>query len=145
MAGLRELPGIGPFYAALVQVRSTGVTDVLPTNEPRVLACAGELYGLDGPMSQAEFEERARGVATVADLGDRADPGRHPPRPDRWLTRRRHPGRGYQVRQKGWPAGSAYTRQLSPCPSSRVAPSASTAGSAASTSSTCRSRWNCCG
>ena len=59
MAGLRELPGIGPFYAALVQVRSTGVTDVLPTNEPRVLACAGELYGLDGPMSQAEFEERA--------------------------------------------------------------------------------------
>jgi DNA-3-methyladenine glycosylase II len=60
MAELRRLPGIGPFYAALIQVRSTGVTDVLPTNEPRVLACAGELYGLDGPMSQAEFEERAR-------------------------------------------------------------------------------------
>src|SRR5262245_870541 len=60
MAGLRQLPGIGPFYAALVQVRSTGVTDVLPTNEPRVLACAGELYGLDRPMSQGEFEERAK-------------------------------------------------------------------------------------
>jgi len=60
MAGLRTLPGIGPFYAALIQVRSTGVTDVLPTNEPRVLACAGELYGLDGPMSQSEFEERAQ-------------------------------------------------------------------------------------
>jgi DNA-3-methyladenine glycosylase II len=60
MAELQRLPGIGPFYAALVQVRSTGVTDMLPTNEPRVLACAGELYGLGGPMSQAEFEERAR-------------------------------------------------------------------------------------
>jgi DNA-3-methyladenine glycosylase II len=60
MAELRRLPGIGPFYAALVQVRSTGVTDVLPTNEPRVLACAGQLYGLDGPMSQTEFEGRAR-------------------------------------------------------------------------------------
>src|SRR5262249_56760930 len=60
MAELRRLPGIGPFYAALVQVRSTGVTDVLPTNEPRVLACAGELYGLDGPMSQSDFEARAQ-------------------------------------------------------------------------------------
>ena len=60
MAGLRTLPGIGPFYAALIQVRSTGVTDVLPTNEPRVLACAGELYGLDGPMSQSDFEARAQ-------------------------------------------------------------------------------------
>jgi DNA-3-methyladenine glycosylase II len=59
-AGLRTLPGIGPFYAALIQVRSTGVTDVLPTNEPRVLACAGELYGLDGPMSQSEFEARGQ-------------------------------------------------------------------------------------
>jgi DNA-3-methyladenine glycosylase II len=60
MAGLRTLPGIGPFYAALILLRSTGVTDVLPTNEPRVLACAGELYGLGGPMSQSEFEARAR-------------------------------------------------------------------------------------
>ena len=60
MAELRRLPGIGPFYAALILVRSTGVTDVLPTNEPRVLACAGELYGLGVPMSQAEFDERAQ-------------------------------------------------------------------------------------
>ena len=63
MGRLRRLPGIGPFYAALIQVRATGVTDVLPTNEPRVLACAGELYGRGGglgpPMSQAEFERRA--------------------------------------------------------------------------------------
>ena len=64
MAGLRALPGLGPFYRALIQVRSTGVTDVLPTNDPRVLACAGELYGLDGPMSQSEFEARAQAWRT---------------------------------------------------------------------------------
>jgi DNA-3-methyladenine glycosylase II len=60
MADLRTLPGIGPFYAALIQIRSTGVTDVLPTNEPRVLSCAGELYGLGEPMSPSEFERRAQ-------------------------------------------------------------------------------------
>jgi len=59
MAGLRQLAGIGPFYAALIQIRSTGATDILPTEERNALALAGELYGLAGPMSQAEFAARA--------------------------------------------------------------------------------------
>jgi DNA-3-methyladenine glycosylase II len=56
---LRSLPGIGPFYAELILVRACGVTDVLPANEPRVLGLAGELYGLDRPLSGEEFVERA--------------------------------------------------------------------------------------
>lgn len=58
LAQLQRLDGIGPFYATLIQVRSTGVTDVLPTNEPRVLACATELYG--EPIDQAALEARAQ-------------------------------------------------------------------------------------
>jgi DNA-3-methyladenine glycosylase II len=60
MAQLRELAGIGPFSAALILVRAAGVTDVLPGNEPRVLAVAGPLYGLDRPMTPAEFADRAQ-------------------------------------------------------------------------------------
>jgi DNA-3-methyladenine glycosylase II len=57
MAELRRIDGIGPFYAGLIQVRSTGVTDVLPDNEPRVLAQASTLYGED--VTQESFAERA--------------------------------------------------------------------------------------
>jgi len=57
MADLRRLPGIGPFYAALVQVRATGATDILPVDEPRSLAAAGELYGQ--PFTQRDLEARA--------------------------------------------------------------------------------------
>lgn len=42
---LRELPGIGQFYADLILVRATGVTDVLPLHEPRFLALVSALYG----------------------------------------------------------------------------------------------------
>jgi DNA-3-methyladenine glycosylase II len=59
MAALRTLAGIGPFYAALVQVRATGATDVLPVGEPRVLAAAGNLYRQPGPLTQDELEARA--------------------------------------------------------------------------------------
>ena len=34
MAELQRLPGIGPFYSALVVVRACGLTDVLSTQEP---------------------------------------------------------------------------------------------------------------
>jgi len=43
---LRAIPGIGPFYADLVLLRSTGVTNVMPVNEPRLLGLLGELYGI---------------------------------------------------------------------------------------------------
>jgi DNA-3-methyladenine glycosylase II len=59
MAGLRRLAGIGPFYAGLIQIRSTGAIDILPVDEPRALGLAGELYGLTGPMTQADFAARA--------------------------------------------------------------------------------------
>jgi DNA-3-methyladenine glycosylase II len=48
---LRGLPGIGPFYADLILVRSTGVTDLLPAHEPRLLGLLGDLYGIDGPAT----------------------------------------------------------------------------------------------
>lgn len=51
MTSLRELRGIGPFYAALIAIRATGFTDVLPEGEPRILAYAGKHYGDGSPLS----------------------------------------------------------------------------------------------
>src|SRR5699024_9659048 len=48
------------------------------------------------------------------------------------------------VMQKGWPAGSMSTTQVSPgCGSAREAPSSTQRAAAASRSSAARSRWNC--
>jgi DNA-3-methyladenine glycosylase II len=44
LAELRELPGIGPFYAALILLRAVGTTDVLATGEPRLRGRVEELY-----------------------------------------------------------------------------------------------------
>ena len=55
-ATLRTIPGIGPFYADLVLIRGTGITDLLPTNEPRMLALIGELYRLGGPATGAQAD-----------------------------------------------------------------------------------------
>ncbi len=60
MAELQSIKGIGPFYSALIVVRGTGFTDVLPVNEPRALALAAQLYGLDEPLSEAQFQELAQ-------------------------------------------------------------------------------------
>jgi DNA-3-methyladenine glycosylase II len=59
LAELQQLPGIGPFYAMLILVRSTGHADVLPTGEPRVLASAAHYYTLDRPPSPERFAELA--------------------------------------------------------------------------------------
>jgi DNA-3-methyladenine glycosylase II len=86
MASLQRLAGIGPFYAALIQIRATGATDVLTSNEPRVLALAGELYGLPGAMTQTDFAQRAeawRPWRTWASVLIRAATRRLPPTPDR--------------------------------------------------------------
>src|SRR4051794_38541937 len=45
LAQLRELPGIGPFYAALILLRAVGTTDLLAESEPRLAARAAERYG----------------------------------------------------------------------------------------------------
>ena len=60
-ARLRELPGIGPFFAELVVVRALGHTDVLPASEPQLLALAGELAGARHPLSPTELAELAQG------------------------------------------------------------------------------------
>lgn len=58
---LRTVPGIGPFYADLILIRSTGATDILPVTEVRMLELMGELWGLGGPAT-AEWAS-ARGMA----------------------------------------------------------------------------------
>ena len=52
---LRELDGIGPFYAQLVTIRALGHTDAVPLTEPMVLAEAGRLMGHEGPFTAAEY------------------------------------------------------------------------------------------
>jgi len=58
-ARLQEIRGIGPFFSSLIVVRGSGFADVLPTNEPRSLELAGQLYGLPGPPSVEEFTAMA--------------------------------------------------------------------------------------
>ena len=55
MASVQKLPGIGPFYAALIVVRACGLADVLVSNEAVALGTMGELYDLGGPPSPAEL------------------------------------------------------------------------------------------
>jgi DNA-3-methyladenine glycosylase II len=55
---LQRFPGIGPFYAELVTVRTLGHTDVLPAGEPRVVAGTGALLGRDD-LTQTDFEDVA--------------------------------------------------------------------------------------
>jgi len=57
---LKTIKGIGPFYADLILIRATGLTDVLTNDEPHVMAMAGELYGDGEPLTQAE-------LATIAE------------------------------------------------------------------------------
>jgi DNA-3-methyladenine glycosylase II len=58
-AVLRAVPGIGPFYADLIIIRASGLTDVFPLNEPHLLALMGELYGSCAPMAAKEAERVA--------------------------------------------------------------------------------------
>jgi DNA-3-methyladenine glycosylase II len=46
MAELRRIPGLGPFYAGLVQLRSTGVSDALTLDEPRLPSYLKHYYDL---------------------------------------------------------------------------------------------------
>jgi DNA-3-methyladenine glycosylase II len=47
MADLQQLPGIGPFYSALIVIRALGLTDVLSTQEDHTREMVREGYGLD--------------------------------------------------------------------------------------------------
>jgi DNA-3-methyladenine glycosylase II len=59
MRELQAIEGIGPFYSALIVIRSTGHTDVLPDNEPQALALVGQLYGLGHDASPDEMRRIA--------------------------------------------------------------------------------------
>jgi DNA-3-methyladenine glycosylase II len=55
MAELQLLPGIGPFYSALVVIRACGLTDVLSVQEPHSRRTVQALYGLDHEPDEAEL------------------------------------------------------------------------------------------
>jgi DNA-3-methyladenine glycosylase II len=59
LVDMQRIPGIGPFYAALIVIRSAGFTDVLPTDEPQVRELARALYGVTELMAPAQFEQLA--------------------------------------------------------------------------------------
>ena len=61
MAELKQLPGIGPFYAALVMLRACGHADVLSLAEDHSRAGAQAAYGIDHELSDAELTEIAEG------------------------------------------------------------------------------------
>jgi DNA-3-methyladenine glycosylase II len=59
LADLQRMPGIGPMYAGLILLRSTGATDIQTLNEPHLPAYVAHFYGLPGPASRAELERIA--------------------------------------------------------------------------------------
>ena len=76
MAELQQIKGIGPFYSSLIVIRGTGFADVLPVAEPKALALAARLYGLEEPVPAEQVRRDRRSLAAAADLGGRADPCR---------------------------------------------------------------------
>jgi len=59
LADLQRIAGIGPFYANLIFIRATGVTDNLPADEPRGREIAAKLYDLPAVPSVEEFASLA--------------------------------------------------------------------------------------
>lgn len=58
---LRALPGIGPFSAALVELRALGLTDALSVDEPRSREVVREAYALPGPPTDEAMRRIADG------------------------------------------------------------------------------------
>jgi DNA-3-methyladenine glycosylase II len=56
-AELQRLPGIGPFYSALVVIRACGHADVPAPEEGRSREAIREAYGIDHELSDAELAE----------------------------------------------------------------------------------------
>ncbi len=61
LAALRTIPGLGPVYAGLVQLRSTGVSDALTLNEPRLRYYLRHYYEL--PEAELPDDETVRRIA----------------------------------------------------------------------------------
>lgn len=82
LAQLQELPGIGPTYATLILIRSTGATDTLTLTEPRLPSYAAHFYRLGSePASEDQLRRitdrwrpfRTWAAVLVRVAGDRAD------------------------------------------------------------------------
>jgi DNA-3-methyladenine glycosylase II len=61
LADLQRINGLGPFYATLVYLRSTGVTDALTLGEPRLADYLRHYYDLPKTPGAAEIERIAEG------------------------------------------------------------------------------------
>jgi DNA-3-methyladenine glycosylase II len=59
MSSLRGIKGLGPVYAMLVYLRSTGVTDGLALGEPRLAACLRHFYELPAVPDNDEITRLA--------------------------------------------------------------------------------------
>ena len=81
MAELQKLPGIGPFYAELILLRSTGATDILTLREPHMPQYMAHFYKLrKGADMQKQIERiaeswrpfRTWAMVLIRVAGDRA-------------------------------------------------------------------------
>lgn len=72
MADLRELRGVGPFFASLILIRAAGPADVLEP-EPRLLDCVARYYGPEAasPARLGELAEAWRPYRTWASVAVR--------------------------------------------------------------------------
>lgn len=72
MAELRELRGVGPFFASLILIRAAGPADVLAP-EPRLLDCVARYYGPEAadPARLGELAEAWRPYRTWASVAVR--------------------------------------------------------------------------
>jgi DNA-3-methyladenine glycosylase II len=59
LAGLRALPGVGPFSAGLILIRGAGAPDAFPGDEPRLFAILREAYGLPEDAPPAAYKRLA--------------------------------------------------------------------------------------
>lgn len=72
MAEVRQLSGIGPFYAALIVIRACGLADVLVVNEPKALEMTQRLYGPTDADRYVELAQAWRPFRTWATVLIRA-------------------------------------------------------------------------
>jgi len=83
MKDLQRLPGIGPFYSALIVIRACGNADVLSVQEDLTRSAAASLYGFDHDFTDADYEafaERWRPYRTWVSVMLRAVGSRAPAR-----------------------------------------------------------------
>jgi DNA-3-methyladenine glycosylase II len=59
VAHLRAIPGLGPVYANLVELRATGVSDVMTLNEPRLRSYLKRYYHLSDLPEENEVRRMA--------------------------------------------------------------------------------------